>query len=304
MDQAALDRKPPATDAATPAKKRSLLRRILVGLAAMVVTMTCVFLPGYYGLPFALSVAVISVMAVSEFYSAVRKQGAEPSEGLGIFACILFQIAAWRREGNPLDPYLPALLTLVVLVTMLVELVKPKHKPILNIGATLLGAIYCGWLFSFLVLIHGLTTVAKAPIAGTTAGEWLVAFVIGVTSANDSGGLFVGNWLGRNKLAPSISPSKTWEGAFGGMVLAMLAAAGLGLWIHLPIGEALTMGAVFAAVGLVGDLCESALKRDLGVKDFGVILPGHGGILDRIDSVIFTAPVAYYILVFMLGPHR
>jgi phosphatidate cytidylyltransferase len=269
----------------------------------MAVTLTCVFLPGN-GLPFALAVALISVMAVSEFYRAVRRQGAEPSDGLGLFACIVFQLAAWRRDGHLLDPYLPALLTLLVLVTMLVELIKPKHKPILNIGATLLGAIYCGWLFSFLVLIHGLNVVAKAPISHTTPGQWLVAFVIGVTAANDSGGLFIGNWLGRHKLAPSISPSKTWEGAVGGLVLSILAACGVGLWIHLPIASAIAMGAVFAIVGLIGDLCESALKRELGVKDFGVILPGHGGILDRIDSVIFTAPVAYYIFVFLLVAHH
>jgi len=281
-------------------RRKSLLLRIVTGVGVIVVVSCVNFVPGS-GLPFALSVAVISIIAASEFYRAVRKQGAEPSELLGLLACVLFQVEAWRRAGNTQDPFLPAFLTLLILVTMLVELVKPKQKPILNIGATLLGGIYCGWLFSFLVLLHGTHMLNYVPIAGTRPGQWLAFFVIGVTAANDSGGLFVGNALGRHKLAPAISPAKTWEGAAGGAVLSIITAALIGRWIHLPLGPAIALGALMAVAGLIGDLCESALKRELKVKDFGVILPGHGGILDRIDSILFTAPVAYYFLLILMN---
>jgi phosphatidate cytidylyltransferase len=274
-------------------KTKSLLQRIATGLGVLAVTFAATFFPG--GLVFALSVAAICVIAANEFYRAVRRQGAEPSDFLGFLAVVLFQLGAWMRGTNALDIFLPAFLVLLVLAAMLVELVKPKHTPILNIGATLLGSIYIGWLFSYLVLIHGSTSLAVAPIAGTTPGEWLVVFVVAITSSSDVGGLFFGNAFGRRKLAPSISPSKTWEGAIGGVALATLVGGLIGAWIHLPVGFSIATGAVLAAVGLLGDLCESALKRELGVKDFGVILPGHGGMLDRVDSILFTAPVAYYL---------
>ncbi len=124
------------------------------GLRRRLVVIAMIFIPSgkVAGLPFALAVAVLSLIGASEFYRAVRRQGAEPNEPLGFIACLLFQLAAWDRGSSTLDPFLPALLTLLVLVTMLIELAKPKQKPILNMGATLLGSIYCGWLLSFTVL--------------------------------------------------------------------------------------------------------------------------------------------------------
>jgi phosphatidate cytidylyltransferase len=278
------------------AKRKSVFQRIVTGTGFMLFCIVLTFMPQVHGLPFVLAVAVLSIIGAQEFYSAVRRQGAEPSEVLGFIACILFQLAAWRQDGAYLDPYLPAFMTLLVLVTMFVELVKPKNKPILNIGATLLGAIYCGWLFSFLIVIHGSHLIAHPPIQGTTTGEWLAIFVIIVTSFNDIGGLIGGNLAGRHKIAPLISPKKTVEGAIGGLILAAAVASLLGAWIKIPLIVAAPMGVVLGITGLAGDLCESALKRYLGVKDFVVILPGHGGLLDRIDSILFTAPVAYYFL--------
>ncbi len=283
-----------------PASQRTLLQRILTGFGAALIIIALIFIPRYHGLPFVLSLSLISILGASEFYNAVRRQGAEPSDVLGFAACIVFQFIAWRSNGNSLDPVLPGFLTILVLASMLVELVKPKQKPILNIGATLLGAIYCGWLFSFLSLLHGVNILVKAPIVNTTQGEWLVLFVVAVTSFGDVGGFIFGSLIGRHKLAPNISPSKSWEGAAGSILIATGVAIAIGYWIHLNMGLAIAMGVILAIVGLTGDLCESALKRELGVKDFGVILPGHGGLLDRIDSLLFTAPVAYYCFMFFL----
>jgi phosphatidate cytidylyltransferase len=286
--------RPEDSAASAAARGTSLLVRIATGLGAGAFVIVLIFLPQEHGLPFVLAVSGVGITAMSELFRAVRRQGGEPSEFLGYLACILIELSAWRMAGNNLDDYLPALLTLLVLVAMLAELIKPKQKPILNVGATLLGAIYCGWLLSFLVLIHGWHRIAHPPIGGTTAGEWLCVFTIAVTSFNDVGGLFVGNAYGRHKLAPSISPKKTWEGMIGGIALSMIVAFLLALWTHMPLWPSVVLGALLAVAGLTGDLCESALKRELGVKDFGILLPGHGGILDRIDSVLFAAPVAFY----------
>jgi phosphatidate cytidylyltransferase len=209
---------------------------------------------------------------------------------------VLFQLVAWHGEGRAFDPFLPGFLTLIVLAIMLVELVKPKQKPILNIGTTLLGCIYIGWLFSYLVLLHETTLPMVVPLQGTTSGEWLVILLLAITSSNDSGALLVGSLIGKHKLAPNISPSKTWEGAVGGVIIASMVSYGFAVLLHLPNLEILLAGAALATVGLIGDLCESAMKRELGVKDFGMILPGHGGVLDRVDSILFIAPVGYYLL--------
>ncbi len=200
---------------------------------------------------------------------------------------------------------------LLVITTLLTELGKRHPKPIVTIGTTFLGAVYVGWLFSYLTLLHGMQPgmirhngadrpLLIPPFPHTTPGEWLVIFVSACTWLCDTGALFAGKAFGRHKLAPNISPGKTWEGSLGGLLTAVITGAALGHWLHLPMIHALLLGFFCGLAGQFGDLCESALKRDLGVKDFGTVLPGHGGILDRIDSLLFSAPLAYYYVLFFL----
>ncbi len=286
-----------------------MLTRIAAGLVAAGAYIFVCFYGN--GLPFALTVALLSVGGTVEMYRAVKKQGGEPSEFLGILACIAFQIVAWAHYGKQFGPYLPALLLLLVITTLLTELFKRRPKPIVTIGTTLLGAVYVGWLFSYLTLLHGMQPgtirfsgenipLLIPPIAHTTPGEWLVIFVSACTWMSDTGALFTGKAFGRHKLAPNVSPGKTWEGSIGGVLVSVATGAALGWWLHLPMVHALGLAALCAIAGQVGDLCESTLKRDLGVKDFGAVLPGHGGILDRIDSMLFSAPLAYYYVLFFL----
>ncbi len=290
-------------------RERSMLTRIIVGLLAAGFYITVNFAAS--GLPFALSIALLSLIGTKELYNAVRKQGGQPSEFLGILACVAFQLSAWFQNGQKFAPYLPALLLLLVITTLLTELGKRRPKPIVTIGTTLLGAVYVGWLFSYLTLLHGMQPgmirfsganipLLIPPIAHTTPGEWLVIFVSACTWMCDTGALFAGQAFGQHKLAPNVSPGKTWEGSVGGVLTSLLTGAALGYWLHLPMVHALGLAALCAVAGQVGDLCESALKRDLGVKDFGTVLPGHGGILDRIDSMLFSAPLAYYYVLFFL----
>jgi phosphatidate cytidylyltransferase len=129
---------------------------------------------------------------------------------------------------------------------------------------------------------------------------WL-ALVVAACWAADTAAYAVGKTLGRHKLCPSISPGKTVEGAVGGLIGAMLLTFLLGQWLGLPTGHALALGALLGVAGQLGDLAESKLKRWAGVKDSGSILPGHGGVLDRFDSLLVNAPLAYYYLRFIAG---
>lgn len=286
-----------------------MLTRIAVGLLAAAVYISLVFT--YNGLPFALAIALLSVMGATEFYIAVKRQGGEPTELLGLLACIIFQLAAWTHNGQQFAPYLPAVLLVLVITTLLTELGKRRPKPIVTIGTTLIGAVYAGWLLSYLTLLHGMqpgmirlngenVALLVPPFAHTTPGEWLVIFVSACTWMSDTGALFFGKALGRHKLAPNISPGKTWEGSLGGVFTSLVTGASLGIWLHLPLIHALGLAAMCAIFGQIGDLCESALKRDLGIKDFSSVMPGHGGVLDRIDSMLFSAPLAYYYVLFFL----
>jgi phosphatidate cytidylyltransferase len=151
------------------------------------------------------------------------------------------------------------------------------------------ATIYIPLLASFMVLI------ATIP----DEGRWLVLAVIALPVASDTGGFFVGSWLGTHQLAPTISPAKTWEGLAGSVMLAMV----VGITAAMLLNHGWWMGAVLGLLGALtstlGDLAESLLKRQLGLKDMGTLLPGHGGVLDRVDSILMTAPVAYAVLAFL-----
>jgi phosphatidate cytidylyltransferase len=174
----------------------------------------------------------------------------------------------------------------LVLGSVLWQLSDAKRTDVARrLSMTLLFGLWVGFLASFAVLLVNRPDGAVAVLA-----------VIGAVVLTDIGGFAFGVWLGRHKIAPSVSPNKTWEGLFGGVLVALLGAV-----LVLPrIGDTfdVTTAAVLAVTcglaGFLGDLTESMIKRDLGVKDLGRVLPGHGGILDRVDGIIFALPVGYY----------
>ena len=155
-----------------------------------------------------------------------------------------------------------------------------------------------------------LLTVVWVSLLGSYAGLLLapsafpnrhgIAFLLGAviaTVANDIGALAIGGWLGSRPLAPNISPNKTWEGLFGGAVFSILVSTVVVGSIHpWSASNAALLGVVVAVVAPIGDLCESLLKRDLGLKDMGSMLPGHGGLLDRVDALLFVLPATYYLV--------
>jgi phosphatidate cytidylyltransferase len=178
----------------------------------------------------------------------------------------------------------PAVLTYAVLLSILARYPQKSifvDPPFLY----LLGMLYISLFLSYLILLYN----------GPSGREWIF-FVLIVLWCNDSGAYAVGRTLGRRKLSPMVSPNKTVEGAVGGTVCGLGAALALKLFLvtALSFTQAAALGVVISLSGQAGDLCESALKRHFGCKDSGSMLPGHGGMLDRIDSLLFAAPLAYY----------
>jgi phosphatidate cytidylyltransferase len=169
-------------------------------------------------------------------------------------------------------------------------------------GYGIVGMLYIDFLMTSFVWLRGLPgRIVVRPFGEADRGAWLMLFVAVCVWASDTFAYFVGRGLGKHKLAPTLSPQKTVEGAVGGLLGAMAVGAAFGPWIHLPLLHGLAVGAIAGTMGQVGDLFESALKREIGIKDFGRIMPGHGGVLDRFDSLLFVAPLAYLYLCFVAG---
>jgi phosphatidate cytidylyltransferase len=275
-----------------------MLMRFLSGLVGIPLLIILVFVN--QGMPFVVGLGLISIIALWEFYSGVRRTGAEPQEWVGFACAFLFLYAA--RDEFRANLSMPAVLTFFVIATLTVELLQKNRSPIKNLGSTFLGVIYVGWLFSYLVAINSVGVkdgfrFAVVPVGmSVRCGAWLVLYIIFVVWASDTGAYLIGRKWGKHHLAPKLSPGKSWEGFAAGMASAMVMSLLMGLavgavWWHLVI---LAVGIGIA--GLVGDLAESAMKRDLGIKDFGSILPGHGGALDRFDGLLFAAPLFYYYI--------
>jgi phosphatidate cytidylyltransferase len=169
---------------------------------------------------------------------------------------------------------------------------QPLREAFLDGAVLITGMLYIGLTLSYLLVIRGLPD-----------GALLIFFVVLVTWAGDTGAYAAGKALGRHALAPVISPKKTYEGLAGGLVFACLLALIAREWFlpRLSPGDCLLLGLLLTAAGLAGDLAESAIKRSAGIKDSGALIPGHGGMLDRLDSLLFTAPVFYYYVT-VTGP--
>ncbi len=228
-----------------------------------------------------------------EFYSLTKKLELKADAATGyIGAVVLF--CAFVVDAPKMAPDLLllalALFTVFLLITQAFRFTKDFSKMLTGVGVTLLGVIYVVFLGGYLVAIR----VGFESPAGLSTD--LLAYFFLVIFGSDAGAYFAGRALGKHKLAPAISPGKTVEGLFGGMLAAAGFAALSTWWFfpELPYQWSMPLAAVLAAVGVLGDLTESAMKRGSGAKDAASILPGHGGLLDRLDSLLFGAPILYY----------
>ncbi len=278
-----------------------MLARILTGVIGIPFAFAVVFWPN--GKPFAVVIGFVAVVGVMEFYHGLRQQTRiRPIEWVGVIAVVMFIISATSLAGSNFTSILPAVLTLLFVLSFCVEFIRTKRAPIENVGTTVFGAMYVGWFISHMVALRWFS--GKVMLAGTQyaadTGACLVMLIFLATWACDTGAFAIGRKWGKHKMAPLLSPNKTMEGAAGGLVSSIVLAMLCGWLIHMPWYHTLALGIIFGVFSQLGDLSESAIKRELGIKDFGKIVPGHGGILDRFDSVLFTGPAAfYYIVIFM-----
>jgi CDP-diglyceride synthetase len=272
--------------AATGAERSSSTGlRVGTGLAVAVVALIAFKLGTVTSL--VLTVIVVT-FAAGECFGVLRRAGYHPATLLGLVGTISLMVGAYSK-GIAALPLVLVLITVFTLVWYLFGI--ERGSPVAGTAATLLTV---GWV-SLLGAYAGLLLSPSA-----FPDRHGIAFLLGAiiaTVANDVGALVIGGWLGSRPLAPSISPNKTWEGLLGGAVFSILISTVAVGAIHpwSPANAAL-LGVVVAVVAPLGDLCESLLKRDLKIKDMGTLLPGHGGVLDRVDALLFVLPATYYLV--------
>ena len=261
----------------------ALLKRVASALVLLPVFLLIVVkAPGWM---FNALVVIASAAALWELMRLLEEGGRPVYPWLGIVSGTA--VTATFGASRIVDPLmLPVLaLTLAVGVALIAPVLygRPGTEGVAN---TLLAVMYVGWLLGFGILLHH-----DSPL-----GDELVLFVVGVTWVGETTAYLVGSAMGRHKLAPTISPRKTVEGAVAQVVASVATGAALGGWL-LPacgVGLGIAGGALLGVVGQFGDLAESAIKRSVGTKDTGGLIPGHGGVLDRIDSLLFNLPAFYY----------
>ena len=286
--------------------------RIIRGIVAIALALIATILGGWY---FTIVFAVIIYLGQREFFNLVKAKGMAPAAKTTLFVSQLLLVLC-TLDGNLADAIMPICGTLICFYLLF----QPKMATIADISASVLGLFYTGYLPSYWVRLRGIdgANLSNLPLGGylpqldpnISQSFEVSALPRGLTAtlltflciwAADIGAYIVGKFFGRTPLS-DISPKKTVEGAlFGviGSVLVAICGAYLLKWPH-PIIVGSAVGLTIGIASILGDLTESMLKRDAGVKDSGQLIPGHGGILDRTDSYIFTAPLVYYFVTLLL----
>lgn len=275
--------------------------RLLTALVALPVLILSVILP--YLLPqyswtnwLFLAIAGLALGAgLFEFFSLTKKLELKADAGIAYLGAAAFFVAFLfdaPAKAPDLLVLTLALFLMLVLVTQMFRFQVDFSKMLTGIGVTVLGVLYVAFLGGFLVSMRVGFAETLVPHLSTK----LLAFFFLVLMGADAGAYYTGRNLGKHKLAPKISPGKTWEGVAGGLILssAFAAAASATFFPQLPYKFSIPLALAMTVVGVVGDLAESAMKRGSNAKDAASILPGHGGLLDRLDSLLFNAPILYY----------
>jgi phosphatidate cytidylyltransferase len=270
------------------------MSRIVTAAAILPFLIASILIPQLAPL-FVVMAAAAMVVGLYEFYLLARRKDMKPDitagylGGTAVFT--IFYFASPDLTQDRLDAQTILLVLVVLTVGTLVAAAlrgAPYDKMITSAGATVLAVLY--------VVLLGAHLVAVRNGFPETLAADLLSFFFLVLMGSDIAAYYVGRAIGKHKLAPTISPGKTWEGFTGGLIAALALATIAHFWFfrELPLKWALPLAAVMTILGILGDLTESAMKRGAGAKDAAKILPGHGGILDRLDSLLFNAPLLYY----------
>lgn len=286
----------------------NLVRRVVFAAVAIPLALGLVWLGGW---PMVAVVALVSALGTRELFDLARRQDIHAMRLLGIATAgllpVLVYLALSRTDARAaVDAWWPyaAALWIIALLTWALIARHPASKPLAAVAVTAFAVLYAGALPAFFIDIrhsaHGLRSFG---------GTWLLFFPLVVIWICDTAAMFGGRAIGGPKLAPTVSPGKTRSGAVAGVLGGVLVAPIFGLWIFpavgldIPLGQLVAIAALISTLGQVGDLAESLFKREVGVKDSSTLIPGHGGVLDRFDSLYFALPLtaACYRLFGIIG---
>lgn len=232
----------------------------------------------------------ITAMGSWEFYSLAEKGNTRPQKKTGTLLSVLLFVLTALISAKQLPMTSFSIAFLFVPVVFILELFRKKEQPFSNVATTLVGLIYVALPFS---LLNFLLSLSGSYSYELLFGCWFILW------SNDTGAYLTGSVMGKNKLFPRVSPGKSWEGSVGGAIAATVVAFIISGWYHtVSLRDWFVIAAILIVIGTLGDLVESLFKRSIGVKDSGNLLPGHGGILDRFDSLLMAIPFVYvYLLV-------
>jgi len=269
-----------------------MAKRVATGFLIAIVTIVFIVV---HPLSTALFLSALSGICAWEFYAMLRADAKLPNELIGTATAALYPLSYYFLGFSGIL----SLTTLFALV-LLIWYVYYTSSRITDVAITLFGALYTGLMLTSLILIRDIPQGGAEFFLPEIWGGLLVIIVVFSTFANDAAAYFVGSKIGRHKMSPRISPSKTWEGFLAGMV------ASVGLWCLIPLlpgtnigwGWAVVGGILCGWIGILGDLVESRIKRSTGHKDSSNLLPGHGGFLDRLDSLLLVGAAASILLRF------
>ena len=266
-----------------------LRQRVLVVLLLLPLGLGLVYLGGYYFLGL---IALVLGMASWEYARLFRKGGFQPAMVLTVLGTVALAVGRGLSDFAS-DHWILSAFLLICLVHHLVRFERGRDQAATDFAITLSGVLYIGWLGAYLISLRNMPS-----------GIWWFLVALPSVWAADSGAFFYGRRFGKRKLCPRLSPKKTWEGYFAGIVSGVIVGALLAYIFSLqaPLGAGITplrgalLGLVLSVFPTLGDLGESMVKRQVGVKDSGTLLPGHGGVFDRIDSWIWGGALSYYLI--------
>jgi phosphatidate cytidylyltransferase len=265
-----------------------LKTRALVAVVGLPILVGVVLIGGWV---FAIAILAALLLAGNEYVNLLRQGDYHLPEWLVLGLIALLWGAVWFEHPHDREPIL-ALGLISGVFYAIVCMERNQPQPVLNLALGLFGGVYIGWLGSYIVQLRQLHE-----------GAYLTLFVYGCVAFSDTAAYLVGRQWGKHKLSPRTSPKKTWEGYIGSMIGGPIFGALVGGLVHsdtLNWGHGAALGLLIGALGTVGDLAISVIKRQVGAKDSSHLIPGHGGILDRTDSVLVAAAIGYYYLVWFV----
>ena len=272
-------------------ERRQLTARLLTAAVGVPAAIVCSLVGG---IPFLLAMNLVIGSGLFEFYRMVEAKGIKPYKTVGVIAGLVVSWYVYFQGGF----YSSLFITIVLITIMVLELARRDGQfAVFHMSSTIFGVFYVGWLGSHVILLRQL----GESVPGDDLGGRFVILAFALAWGADSGAYFIGNSLGRRKLMARVSPHKSVEGAIGGLVFAVIAAfiAKATFASFLSLRDVVVLGLAAPVMATLGDLVESLMKRDVKIKDTSKALPGHGGMLDRFDSVLFVAPLVYYYLRFL-----